>query len=162
MIKKMMALVLCILLLGTTALAEMTPQDQCFMRAKDALYALAQGDTGLALEKLAFSYASDDQSDEAFLQFVKDYLPLLSAETVQTEVAVCYYEAVSTMWLMAIPISEPTSDDVMALVLLSSDFSTFCGYAALSWAEVNEGTALSDNVWWNTEYDAGRATLYAD
>ena len=76
--------------------------------------------------------------------------------------AVCYWEDVSKMWLMAVPISEPTDDDVMALVLLSEDFETFTGYAALSWAEVNEGTANSEYVWWNVEYDPGTRALYAD
>lgn len=162
MVKRAMALALCLCLLAGAALAESAPQDQYFIRAKEALYALAQGDSALALEKLDFSYASAEQSDEAFLQFVQDYLPLLSADTVQTEVAVCYYESVSAQWLLAIPISEPTSDDVMALVLMSSDLNTFTGYAALSWAEVDDGTALSSDVWWNTEYSAGRAVLYAD
>ena len=74
----------------------------------------------------------------------------------------CYYESVSGQWLLAIPISEPVSDDVMALVLMSGDLSTFSGYAALSWAEVNDGVALSDSVYWNTEYNAGSAVLYAD
>lgn len=145
-----------------SALADSAPQDQYFMRAKDALYALAQGDTALALDKLAFSYASPDDSDDKFLRFVKDYLPLLNTDTVQTEVAVCYYESVSAQWLLAIPISEPASDDVMALVLMSSDLSTFSGYAALSWAEVGDGVALSDSVYWNTEYNAGGVVLYAD
>ncbi len=164
MLRKVTALLLILALVFSmsAALADSAPQDQYFMRVKDALYALAQGDTALALDKLAFSYASPDDSDEQFLQFVKDYLPLLSADTVQTEVAVCYYESVSAQWLMAIPISEPTSDDVMALVLMSSDLSTFSGYAALNWAEVNDGVALSDSVYWNTEYNAGSAVLYAD
>ena len=155
-------LILALALSVCPALADSAPQDQCFMRAKDALYALAQGDNALALDKLAFSYASPDDSDDQFLQFVKDYLPLLSADTVQTEVAVCYYESVSGQWLLAIPISEPVSDDVMALVLMSGDLSTFSGYAALSWAEVNDGVALSDSVYWNTEYNAGSAVRYAD
>ena len=164
MFRKLTALllILALVLLACPALADSAPQDQYFKRAKDALYALAQGDTAQALEKLAFSYALPDDSDDKFLQFVKDYLPLLSADTVQTQVAVCYYESVSAQWLMAIPISEPASDDVMALVLMSSDLSTFSGYAALSWAEVNDGVALSDSVFWNTEYSAGSAVLYAD
>ncbi|MBR4443640.1 MAG: hypothetical protein IKS52_10280, partial [Clostridia bacterium] len=100
--------------------------------------------------------------DEAFLKFVKDYLPKLDKKTVQREVAVCYWEDVSKLWLLAVPISEPKDDDVMALVLLSEDFETFTGYAALSWAEVNEGTANSEYVWWNVEYDPGTLALYAD
>ena len=164
MFRKMTALLLALAIVFSmsSALADSVPQDQYFARAKDALYALAQGDSALALEKLAFSYASADDSDDKFLQFVKDYLPLLSADTVQTEVAVCYYESVSAQWLLAIPISEPTGNDVMALVLMSSDLSTFSGYAALSWAEVNDGVALSDSVYWNTEYSAGSGVLYAD
>ena len=86
----------------------------------------------------------------------------LDKKTVQREVAVCYWEAVSEKWLLAVPISEPKDDDVMALVLLSDDFETFTGYAALSWAEVNEGTANSEWVWWNVEYDPGALALYAD
>ncbi|MBQ8953324.1 MAG: hypothetical protein IJ048_04360 [Clostridia bacterium] len=163
MLKKCCALVLSLLLAAAPlALAESIPSDQYFIRGKDALGLLAQGREQEALDKLAFSYAQSDASNERFLQFVKDYLPALSEQTVQRDVAVCYWEAVSSQWLLAIPISEPTSDDVMALVLMSSDFETFTGYAALSWAEVNEGTAASEYVWWNVEYDAGTRALYAD
>ena len=163
MFRKWCALVLCILLAAApVALAESVPSDQFFTRAKDALELLAQGKEKDALDKLAFVYALPDDSDEKFLRFVKDYLPKLDKKTVQREVSVCYWEAVSERWLMAVPISEPKDDDVMALVLMSEDFETFTGYAALSWAEVNEGTANSEWVWWNVEYDPGVRALYAD
>lgn len=163
MLKRIGALALCLMLAAMPlALAEKIPSDQFFLRAKDALTLLAQGQSREALEKLAFVYALPEASDEAFLQFVKDYLPALNAQTVQREVAVCYWEALSSQWLLAIPISEPTGDDVMALVLMSSDFETFTGYAALSWAEVSEGTAASEYVWWNVEYEPGARALYAD
>ena len=163
MFRKSCALALCLLLAARPlALAENIPSDQFFFRAKDALALLAQGKNQEALEKLAFAYALPDDSDEKFLQFVKDYLPALNEQTVQREVAVCYWEALSNQYLLAIPISEPTGDDVMALVLMSADFETFTGYAALSWAEVSEGTATSEYVWWNVEYEPGVRALYAD
>ncbi len=163
MFRKCCALALCLLICALPAArAESIPSDQYFLRAKDALVLLARGQNREALEKLAFAYADPEDSDERFLQFVADYLPGLSEETVQREVAVCYWEALSSQWLLAVPISEPKSDDVMALVLLSGDFETFTGYAALSWAEVNEGTAASDWVWWNFEYECGSPALYAD
>jgi|GEM_PF-3347988 len=163
MFRKWCALALCAMLCALPlARAEAIPSEQYFARAKDALVLLAQGREQEALDKLAFVYALPDGSDDQFLQFVKDYLPDLNEKTVQREVAVCYWEAVSEQWLLAIPISEPRNDDVIALVLLSSDFETFTGYAALSWAEVNEGTATSEWVWWNVEYDAGTRALYAD
>ena len=163
MFRKLCALVLCVLIAAAPlALAEPVPSDQFFIRAKDALGLLAQDKTKEALEKLAFEYAVKDDSDEKFLQFVEDYLPDLDEKTVQRDVAVCYWEALSSQYLLAIPISEPKSDDVMALVLMSPDFETFTGYAALSWAEVNEGTANSEYVWWNVEYDPGTRALYAD
>ncbi len=163
MLKKCCALVLCVLLAAASvALAEAVPSDQFFTRAKDALELLAKGKEKDALEKLAFAYALPEDSDEQFLKFVKEYLPELDKKTVQREVAVCYWEDVSRLWLTAIPISEPKDDDVMALVLMSEDFETFTGYAALSWAEVNEGTANSRWVWWNVEYDPGARALYAD
>ncbi len=163
MFRKSCALALCLLLAAMPlALAENIPSDQFFFRAKDALTLLAQGKNQEALEKLAFAYALPDDSDEKFLQFVKDYLPALNEQTVQREVAVCYWEVLSSQYLLAIPISEPTGDDVMALVLMSADFETFTGYAALSWAEVSEGTAASEYVWWNVEYEPGTRALYAD
>ncbi len=163
MFRKCCALALCLTLaLMPLALAENIPSDQYFLRAKDALVLLAQGQNQQALEKLAFAYALPEANDEAFLKFVKDYLPALSEETVQRDVAVCYWEALSNQYLLAIPISEPKSDDVMALVLMSPDFETFTGYAALSWAEVSEGTATSEYVWWNLEYEPGTRALYAD
>ena len=163
MLKRICALALCLMLAAAPlALAENIPSEQYFLRAKDALTLLAGGKAQEALGKLAFAYAQPEASDEAFLQFVKDYLPLLSEETVQRDVAVCYWEALSSQYLLAIPISEPKSDDVMALVLMSPDFETFTGYAALSWAEVSEGTAASEYVWWNVEYAPGTRALYAD
>ena len=163
MLKRICALALCLLLgAAPLAFAENIPSEQYFLRAKDALTLLAGGHEKEALEKLAFVYAMPEASDEAFLRFVKEYLPLLSEETVQRDVAVCYWEALSSQYLLAIPISEPKSDDVMALVLMSPDFETFTGYAALSWAEVSEGTAASEYVWWNVEYEPGTRALYAD
>ena len=163
MFRKCCALALCLTLaLMPLALAENIPSDQYFLRAKDALVLLAQGQNQQALEKLTFAYTLPEANDEAFLKFVKDYLPALSEETVQRDVAVCYWEALSNQYLLAIPISEPKSDDVMALVLMSPDFETFTGYAALSWAEVSEGTATSEYVWWNLEYEPGARALYAD
>lgn len=163
MIRKCCALALCLMLAAMPlAFAENIPSDQYFLRAKDALVLLAQGRSQEALEKLAFVYALPEETDETFLQFIQDYLPGLNEQTVQREVAVCYWEALSSQYLLAIPISEPTGDDVMALVLMSADFETFSGYAALSWAEVSEGTATSEYVWWNVEYEPGVRALYAD
>ena len=163
MLRKCCALALCLLLaMMPLARAESVPSDQYFARGKDALVLLAQGREQDALNKLAFSYAAPDDSNERFLQFVRNYLPNLDEKTVQRDVSVCYWENVSGQWLLAIPISEPVNDDVMALVLMSGDFETFTGYAALSWGEISEGTAISDFVWWNVEYDTGAPALYAD
>ena len=84
MFRKSCALALCLLLAAMPlALADNIPSDQFFFRAKDALTLLAQGKNQEALEKLAFAYALPDDSDEKFLQFVKDYLPALNEQTVQ-------------------------------------------------------------------------------
>ena len=48
-----------------------------------------------------------DDSDKKFIKFVKEFLPELDEKTVQREVAVCYWESVTSQWLLAIPISEP-------------------------------------------------------
>ena len=163
MLKKWIVTVLCVMLaVMPVCKAETVPGDAFFLRGKDALSLLASGKIDEALALLSFSFKQKDQSTENFRAFLKEYLPTLKAETVQRNVAVCYWEEVSRQFLLAIPISEPKTDDVMNLVLFTDDFETFTGYAALSWAEVTEGTAASQYVWWNTEYATGAGALYAD
>ena len=163
MLKRAAALAICLALMITvSASAERAPSNSMFSTAKSALSLLAQGDTQGAIDRIGFSYQSSAYSDEDFGQFVQRYLPGVAGSAVQTDVAVCYWESVSSHWLFAVPVTEPKSGDVMCFVLMSSDLNTFDGYAALTWSEVTDGTSQSTWVWWNVEYSQGSGSLYAD
>ena len=57
-------------------------------------------------------------------------------QTVQTDVAVCYHK--SKKLYLAIPVEEPVSRDVEALVLSSTDGVQFDGYKAARWGRRDE------------------------
>ena len=163
MLKKTFFCVLCvILMLAGQALGEKAPSDQVFDRAKAAVQLLNQNDMDGALEKLSFSYATPGDSDEAFKSFITWHFPDITSTTVQTDVAVFYWENLSAHYLLAIPLTEPVNGDVMCIVLLSPDLEYFDGYAALTWSEVTDGTSQSEWVWWNVEYAQSTGSLYPD
>ena len=147
--KKLVSLFLLLLMAGGVY-AESAPRDSTFSCAKNALLLLSQGDEQGALDLISFQFTSDKYSSDGFIACVRKYLPDIVNTSVQTEVAVCYWESIGSHWLIAVPVNEPSDGDVLCLVLMSSDKSTFDGYAVLTWSEVTEGTDHAEWVWWNS------------
>lgn len=168
MMKKLAALILSLMLMASGwAMAEdaaqITPMDDLFLRAKEALLLLSEGEVDMALEKLAFVFdVESEQTEETFRQLVNEAFLLLDIDTVQLEVAVCWLDAETGVWHLGIPVVEPVSWDVEALVLDSRDLMVFCGYSASNWGALEEASALAEQAWWNTEYLPGDMVLFAD
>ena len=164
MTTRIAALMLCLALLFTgCAWAEpLEPTDEFFARGKQALALIAYGEIDQALETLSFVFDVEGmQTEETFRQFVAEAFTLLDKDAVQVEVALCWLDETG-VWNLGIPLVEPVSWDVEALVLHSRDLINFSGYSASNWGALEEAAALSESVYWNVEYLPGETVLFAD
>ena len=121
---------------------------QMFDYAKAALYCLAIGDYDRVVTGLPFSGLSP--SADEWRGFAEGAFTALSGSTPQTQYAVAYWTG--RFWRVAVPVSEPNSDAVEALVLSSEDGSSFTGYAFATWGDVRSEYQAADYVSWNEEY----------
>ena len=78
-------------------------------------------------------------SAEEWQKFAESFSQLDSG-TVQREVSVAYWQG--SCWYLAVPVTEPKTDSVEALVLRSDDGSTFSGYKYATWGEVKGGISV--------------------
>lgn len=160
------ALVLCLMLvLPVFAAAEPmqpTPMDLMFQRLKDALILLSLDETDQALQLINFVFDVESElTEESFRELTETGLVLLDSGMVQTDVAVCWLDEMG-VYHFGIPLVEPISPDVEALVLCSRDLVNFSSYYAAMWSVLEENAALHDEVVWNLEYQAGAPVLFAD
>ncbi len=176
--KKIFALLLCMILLGAHAQAEvvppqllyqqltspltvLTPMEAFVLKGKAALQLLAMGETELAMDTFAFAFEVESgQTEETFLEFVPD-MTMLDAQMLQLDVALCWMDETG-VWHLGIPLVEPISWDVEALVLDSRDMNIFCGYSLSTWGALEEAAAIYLDAYWNGEYIPAVPLLLAD
>lgn len=155
--KAMSILLAAALLLGCASASEVPSiSDGLFSSAKEALSLLSYGEYARVSETLPFSGGAP--SEDEWAKFAESFSTLDSG-TVQREVSVAYWQGSS--WCLAVPVSEPTSDSVEALVLITGDGQSFSGYRYANWGEVRSGYESSDYVEWNEEYVAGTPVIVA-
>lgn len=164
--KRMTALILCLMLLipacAMAESAQVTPMDMMFQRLKDALILLSLGETDQALETIGFVFDVESElTEDSFRELTEMELVLLDSGMVQTEVAVCWLDEMG-VYHFGIPLVEPISLDVEALVLCSRDLINFSSYYATTWGALQETAALDPKAVWNVEYQAGVPLLFAD
>ena len=154
--KKLICVLLVLSLMGSVALAD-APRlsDDLFTSAKLAVGYLASGAYEKLVTLLPFSDVAPSASE--WERFAANYSDLSNA---QSEYAVAYWTG--NYWVVAVPIQEPASGDVEALVLGSEDGSSFIGYRYATWSQVESGYNSSDRVLWNVEYVGGTPTVVAD
>ena len=99
--------------------------------AKAALSCLASGDYDRVVTGLPFSGMSP--SADEWRSFAQGAFTNLSGSNPQSKYAVAFWAG--RAWRICVPVSEPSSDSVEALVLSSDDGSTFTGYACVTWDE---------------------------
>jgi len=151
-----------ILLISGGALADQ-PSEEFYNTGRNALMLLSHGDVDGALELIAFQFPAEDMtySEEGFRQIVEGkYQPFLDENASVQAIAVAFY--MDNLWYLALPVCEPTSDDIETLVLISPDQAVFTGYAALSWSAVLEMSDLAEENYWNVEYKPDHAAPIAD
>ena len=164
--KRMIALVLCLMMLLSVSAAaqpvQETPMDQMFQRLKDALIWLSLDENEQALETIRFVFDVEcGLTEETFTALCEEQLVLLDSGMVQSEVAVCWTDEMG-VYHFGIPLVEPISPDIEALVLCSRDLIDFSSYYASTWSALQEAAALAEDAVWNIEYQAGTPMLFAD
>lgn len=154
--KKMIALMLALLMLGASALADVPKlSDRLFTRAKEALVCLSSGEYERLVTGLPFSDAAPSASE--WERFAGNFSDLSG---VQSDYAVAYWRGES--WFVAVPVHTPSDADVEVLVLTSGDGDAFNGYRYSTWGKVQKEYRDSDFVRWNEEYLGGNAMVMAD
>ncbi len=160
--KLLMAIVsaLIALMLCASACADVPPlSDQLFGCAKDAITALAAGEYDRMVTSMPYSDISP--SADEWQSFANGAFSSLVGSNPQTYYAVAYRNG--RCWKIAVPVSEPNSDDVEALVLVSEDGNTVCGYGRSMWGQIRSEYQSSDYVKWNHEYvSSTSAVIEAD
>ena len=123
--------------------------------AKGALSCLAAGDYDRVVTGLPFSGMSP--SADEWRSFARGAFTDLSGTTPQTQYAVAFWYG--RAWRVCVPVSEPSSDSVEALVLTSEDGSTFTGYACVTWDSVRSAYQSADYVSWDKEYSTSTSAI---
>lgn len=162
--KRMVAFMLCMMLLipACAAAEQMTPMDAMFVRLKDALILLSLDETDQAIELINFVFDVESElTVESFRELTDTGLLLLDSGMVQSEVAVCWTDEMG-VYHFGIPLVEPISPEIEALVLCSRDLVNFSSYYASTWGALEQTAAMYDEVVWNLEYQAGMPVLFAD
>lgn len=154
--KKIIAWIVALLLIGTVALAD-APQlsDSLFSSAKQAVGYLASGEYERLVTLLPFSDMAPSASE--WERFAGNYANLSSP---QSSYAVGFWNG--SVWVVAVPIQAPDRGTVEVLALSSEDGSSFNGYRYATWSQIESAYASSDHVVWNEEYVGGTPTVIAD
>lgn len=154
--KKTICLVVALLLVATLALAD-APQfsDGLFSSAKQAVKYLSSGEYERLVTLLPFSDVAPSASEwESFAANFRDL------SSVQKDYAVAFWSG--SVWVVAVPIQEPSDGGVEALTLSSEDGATFNGYRYATWSQIESAYSQSSHVIWNDEYVGGTPTVIAD
>jgi hypothetical protein len=117
--------------------------EKMFKDAKQTLVYFDAGDYESASALVAFADADELQ------KFVEGNFTTIGSG-VQSEVSVAYWTG--STWELAVPVAEPSEEDVEALILLTSDGTSFSGYSYATWGDVEAGYEACDYVVWNEEY----------
>lgn len=131
--------------------------EKLFKYAKNALSCLASGEFDKVVTSLPFSDISP--SADEWRNFAQGSFSSLFGVTPQSKYAVAYWNG--RAWMLAVPVSEPNSGSVEALILTSEDGSTFTGYGCAVWANVKREYEASPYVVWDEEYSASTSVIVA-
>lgn len=139
------ALVLSLSLCACAAAEDGVPSinEKLFKDAKQTLVYFDAGDYDSAAALVGFADA------EELRKFAEGNFTTIG-NGVQSQVSVAYWTG--SAWDLAVPVSEPSEDDVEALVLITSDGKSFSGYSYATWGDVETQYQACDYVVWNEEY----------
>ena len=109
-----------------------------------------------AFEKGGFTQGTADD----FASYLQDNFYDLFNGTLQQDVAVCYYDGET--WTLAIPVLEPTDDNVETLLLTAADGRHFDGYACGRWGDAVSAADASENAVWSGDYQKNPVIVEPD
>lgn len=158
--KRSISILLALLvILSATAFATEIPQISAgmFPIAKQTLVSLAAAEYEKLVTLLPFSDVAPSAAE--WQNFAEGNFTTLSG-TVQTDYAVAYWSC--GVWMLAVPVAEPSTDTVEALILTSADGLSFSGYRYATWAEVKSEYLSAPYVTWDVEYLCGAPVVTAD
>lgn len=144
------------LLICFPALAEVPKLGEgMFKYVKNTLTCLASGDYDKIVTAVPFSDLSPSADEWANL--AEAAFTSLAGSTPQKKYAVAYWTGEA--WKIAVPVSEPSSSDIEALVLFSEDGKTFSGYSCATWGKVEKEYHKAEYVQWNEEYNGSTSVI---
>lgn len=157
--RKTMVLLALLLIMSamTSALAVPQISNTLFNDAKQALKCLSSGEYEKLVTVLPFADIAPSASE--WQNFAEGNFSNLSGNA-QCDYAVAYWNG--SMWKLAVPVSEPSSDTVETLVLSSADGIAFSGYAFMTWAEVKGEYLFAPYVIWDKEYVSAAPVIAID
>lgn len=155
--KKIVCCTLSLLLMLLAVASAEVPSlsESLFSCAKGALTCLASGSYDKIVTSVPFSGVSP--SADEWQSFAEGSFSGLTGSSPQTKYAVGYWSG--SIWKVAVPVSEPSSDRVETLVLLSEDGETVTGYSCTSWGKVQGEYESSSYVKWNSEYNSSTSAV---
>ena len=157
--RKTMTLLALLLILSamTSALAVPQISGALFSSAKQAVKCLSSGEYEKLVTLLPFSGIAPSASE--WQSFAEGNFTTLNG-AAQCDYAVAYWNG--SVWKLAVPVSEPSSDTVETLVLSSANGSTFSGYAYTTWTEVKGEYLFASYVIWDKEYISASPIITVD
>lgn len=157
--RKMLVFIAALLILSCSAAFADVPQISSGLmdNAKQALVYLSSGEYERLVTLLPFSDVSPSATE--WQSFAEGNFSSLTGG-VQTEYAVAYWTG--SIWKIAVPVSEPSAENVETLVLTSSDGQTFSGYRYSTWGDVQGEYPYASYVVWDREYIGSVPVITAD
>lgn len=158
--KRKLALLLTLAMLMPLAFARADApkiSNNMFSYAKEALSLLSYGEYEKVSELLPFSGSAPDASE--WKRFAGNF-ETINSGTVQRDISVAYWTG--DMWILAVPVSEPSRGSVETLVLSSDDGTAFSGYKYAEWKSVKSQYEKAEYVVWNKEYTPSEPIVIAD
>lgn len=155
--KKLISCILIAVLICSAAAFADVPKvsENLFKHAKNALNALSRGAYDKLVTSLPFSDVSP--SSDEWAELAEGAFTTLVGSEPQKLYAVAYW--MGSAWKIAVPVSEPVSPDVEALILITEDGRSFAGYGYSTWDKVQKEYQKADYVQWNEEFNASTSVI---
>ena len=148
--KRIICCILIAVLLAVSAAAYAappTPSDALFNHISGAMKLLAAGAYDQVVGSVPFSDVAP--SADEWRNFAEGNFSTLTGSNPQTRYIVMYWTG--SVWKVAMPVSEPASDDVEVLVLSSEDGRSFIGYGCSTWGNIRAEYESALYVNWTDE-----------
>ena len=133
---------------GIACASAPAPSNALFTYISDAMNLLSAGAYDRVVASVPFADAAP--SADEWRNFALGNFATLTNTVPQNRYIVVYWSG--SVWKVAMPVQEPSSDDVEVLVLSSEDGESFIGYGCSLWGNIRREYESSTYVRWTEEY----------